>query len=112
MFGRLFQAVFANCKPPRGLFPAEDRFAMTYDAKASLDLCRTLVPSPASASAANRTSAWLLESKRSGLCHDRLDFIVEDLPQAACMLEVRPGSPGSSGNPSYDAKAHIWNHSQ
>ena len=37
-----------------------------------------------------RVNAWLLENKRLALRYNQLDFIVEGLLQAACILLVAP----------------------
>ncbi len=72
-----------------------------YDAEHHRDLCRALVPNPASISAANRagqdwaniagrSSAQCLSAReqRLALRYDRLGFIIQSLLQAACIFLV------------------------
>ncbi len=82
---------------------------MAYDAGANLDLCRSFGAEPRIDERRRPHQRLAAGEKAPRL---KLCLIVEKLPHADCMLVVPPGSPGNSGDPSYDAKAHIWNHSQ
>ena len=107
MFGRLFRAAFAVLVRVRTAFADKG-----YDAEAHRDLRRSYRTEPRLHKRGQppgsglgkrrwpveRANAWLLQNKRLGLSgeplgstrHDRLGFIVESLPQAACTSLVAP----------------------